>query len=562
MRPWTNKTVALGVIGLICLIVGSLLSCTWRVIFDGILKKELPLTPNSRSYELWKDTSKLPMNIDFYFFNWTNPEELRVPGKKPNFVQMGPYSFVERRVKVNIVFHPKNNTVSYDQMKYWYFDAKRSNGTLQDKVVNLNTVAVSAAHTIRYWLPVMQSTLSFILASSKIYVEKTVSELLFEGYKDEIISMSSMVASDEFEVPPFDRFGWFYMRNGSTFFDGHYNVATGQEDLSELGIVKYWNYKDTTKYYRSPCNVVEGSAGEFWPPNPPKDDVISIWTADLCRPLVYEYSEEVMHQGMKGYKYQLGRISLGNNTKRRYPHEQAKYFEKTTTTEDFFSAELTTPSNINNNKSKNSINKEDDPDVVNIGQCFCNGECTPMGLINITACRYGAPGFVSLPHFHKADPIIRDQVVGMNPKDEEHNFYVTLEPNTGIPLDVAARLQINILLQPSLTVDFFRNVPRVYFPMFWFNFRGGTPDNLAWGLKQLLTLPSTGLYTSLAMAILGVVLIVIVIIIQFIRTSSPMTGKSRKIREANGTKTELVYMDTTTSLDDHERSDRPLRPKD
>lgn len=34
------------------------------------------------------------MNIDFYFFNWTNPEELRVPGKKPNFVQMGPYSFV------------------------------------------------------------------------------------------------------------------------------------------------------------------------------------------------------------------------------------------------------------------------------------------------------------------------------------------------------------------------------------------------------------------------------------------------------------------------------------
>lgn len=57
----------------------------------------------------------------------------------------------------------------------------------------------------------MQGTLSYLLASSKIYINKTAGELLFEGYSDQIISMGSLMASDDFEVPPFDKFGWFYM---------------------------------------------------------------------------------------------------------------------------------------------------------------------------------------------------------------------------------------------------------------------------------------------------------------------------------------------------------------
>ncbi|CAD6242564.1 GSCOCG00009514001-RA-CDS [Cotesia congregata] len=535
MRPWTNKTVALGVVGLIFLIIGTLLSCMWPLVFEGILRKELPLTPNSRGFELWKDSDKLPLFIDFYLFNWTNPDELREKGKKPNFVQMGPYSFRERRVKVNVVFHPENSTVSYDQMKYWYFDAERSNGTLKDRVIALNTVAVSAAHTIRYWNPMMQGTLSYLLASSKIYINKTAGELLFEGYSDQIISMGSLMASDDFEVPPFDKFGWFYM-----------------DDLTNLGVVKLWNYKDTIKNFHTPCNAVEGVAGEFWPPKRGTED-ISIWTGEMCRPLTYEYSEDVIHKGIKGYKFSLGEKTLGNDTKRQYPHEQAKYFEKTTTTEDFFSADLTTPRNENIN--------EDNPDVVNIGRCYCNGECTPMGLMNITACRFGAPAFVSLPHFHKADPVLRNQITGMNPQDDIHNFYVTLEPNTGIPLDVGARLQINILLQPSLTISFFKNMPKIFFPMFWFNVRGGVTDEMAGGLRQLLMLPTSGLYGSIILAIIGATFIVIVIIIQFIRNSPPLPGKSRRVQATNGTKTELVYMDTTTPLDDHERSDRPLEPK-
>lgn len=71
-------------------------------------------------------------------------------------------------------------------------------------------------------------------------------------------------------------------RNGTTDMDGHVNMATGEEDISQLGIIRKWNYKDTTKFYKSPCNVIEGSAGQFWPPSRTKDD-ITLFSTDICR---------------------------------------------------------------------------------------------------------------------------------------------------------------------------------------------------------------------------------------------------------------------------------------
>lgn len=48
----------------------------------------------------------------------------------------------EVRQKVNITFHPENDTVSYFQRRWWYFDQEHSDGTLQDNITQLNVVAV------------------------------------------------------------------------------------------------------------------------------------------------------------------------------------------------------------------------------------------------------------------------------------------------------------------------------------------------------------------------------------------------------------------------------------
>jgi scavenger receptor class B protein 1 len=135
--------------------------------------------------------------------------------------------------------------------------------------------------------------------------------------------------------------------------------------------------------------------------------------------VTYEFAKEVDHKGIEGYKFSIGKTTLSNDTRRRYPHEQAKYFEPTTTTEDFFVVDPTT---------LRPEDENEDPDVWNEGRCYCNGECSPLGLINITACRYGAPGFISLPHFHKGDAVLGERFTGLDPNDEEHSFDIILEP--------------------------------------------------------------------------------------------------------------------------------------
>ena len=50
------------------------------------------------------------------------------------------------------------------------------------------------------------------LYDQNIYVRKTASELLFEGYQDDLIDMARDISGfgkDKFNIP-YDRFGWFY----------------------------------------------------------------------------------------------------------------------------------------------------------------------------------------------------------------------------------------------------------------------------------------------------------------------------------------------------------------
>lgn len=46
----------------------------------------------------------------------------------------------------------------------------------------------------------------------------------------------------------------------------------------------------------------------------------------------------------------------------------------------------------------------------------------------MTSCRLGAPVFMSFPHFYDADPFFLEQVGGMSPKKDNHQFSMTLEP--------------------------------------------------------------------------------------------------------------------------------------
>lgn len=280
------------------------------------------------------------------------------------------------------------------------------------------------------------------LYDQDVFVAKTAGELLFDGYEDNMVLMGKQLF-DASEVP-FDRVGWFYtvgddlqilkstsstvvfllQRNNSADLIGHYNVHTGVDDIMKIGSMAEWNYKPRTNFFADQCGMLNGSAGEFYPPNLSKDVPIQLFTPDMCRslPLDFEGEEEVA--GIKGYKYAGGPRTVDNGT----------MFPETA--------------------------------------CFNAGEIVPSGVLNISACRFGTPVFMSFPHFYGADEFYLNQVEGLNPDKSKHQFYMTMEPvslrvrlrlisiktryftlqTTGIPLDVAARFQLNILIQshPSI----------------------------------------------------------------------------------------------------------------
>uniref|UniRef100_A0A1Y1K1C6 Scavenger receptor class B member 1 n=1 Tax=Photinus pyralis TaxID=7054 RepID=A0A1Y1K1C6_PHOPY len=378
MRPFSQRLRTMtcyGLIGTFLFTSGVLLLLLWSWLLDVLTASMLVLKPDGALFEVWR---KPPMTLalDFYFFNWTNPEEIN--SKKPKFTEMGPYRFTELREKVNLVWN-ENDTITYQQLRRWNFDAEFSSGRLTDSVTTLNAVTMSAAHHIKDWNYFMKRGFSHTLSAvaPNAHIVKTVGELLFDGYDDPLVDIAATFPFLSTGIPSFDKFGWFYTRNNSDTFDGVFNMGTGVQ--GDFGQLKTWNYENETNYYSGECAKVHGSGAEFYT-KPLKKDYIGFFSPDMCRYVQLDYEEDKSLSGISGYKYSAQAGMLDNGTLR--------------------------PEN----------------------ECFCNGDCVPSGMLNVSSCRYGTPAFVSLPHFYGADPTYLSRVEGLHPEKDKHEMYITLEP--------------------------------------------------------------------------------------------------------------------------------------
>lgn len=83
------------------------------------------------------------MFFDIYLFNWTNPSNFSEDSEfeKPILEQIGPYRFVEKTDKVDIVWN-SNRTVSFRKKSTYFFDPVNSKGRLDDSITTLNIVAL------------------------------------------------------------------------------------------------------------------------------------------------------------------------------------------------------------------------------------------------------------------------------------------------------------------------------------------------------------------------------------------------------------------------------------
>jgi hypothetical protein len=218
------------------------------------------------------------------------------------------------------------------------------------------------------------------MLGESIWVRKTVREVLFDGYDDPLLKIVHTAPSLFRTEVQGDKVAWFFNRNGSTHFDGVLNAETASEDMKNLGIIRNWNYKNKSDFFEGKCSKISGSVGDIFPPVQGKEDQLEMFVPDFCRSLKLEYSEDTEVRGIFAYRYEASGNLIDNGT--------------------------VDPAN----------------------RCNCGGECLPLGVFNISACRYGIPAFISYPHFYKADPYYSRHLKGLEPASNRHRFDVTLEP--------------------------------------------------------------------------------------------------------------------------------------
>lgn len=438
------KTVVWSLVSVFLVTSGIVLLSTHNAIFNYIYNTQLVLSPTSGSFPMW---SKLPepMLASMYLWEVKNPDQVSL-GSKPILEERGPYVFTEQHTKVDPVWND-NGTVTYKQRRVWHFVPDLSIGSLEDTVTILNPVAATIGALMKdeAWL---RPGVNVFLKSIKenLFVTEKVKNIIFDGYHDPLFDNLEKMLDDLPFIRPFippgslmDKFGFFYGRNGTDYIDGVWNMYTGEGDNAKMGKVHSWNYTNSL-YWPSPCGQVEGGAGEFYPPGLEKT-YIEMYSNDLCRSLKFNFTKAgVYTKGISSYEFRA---------------------------DEYFFA----------NATMNPANK-----------CFDSADL-PSGVFDVSACRFGAPVFISLPHFYLADQFYLDKIEsGLTPNESLHSTIFRVEPRSGIPLDVSARFQLNVKIEKIPGLSILDHVTETYFPVMWFENKAGVPDNLVFKMKLMANL--------------------------------------------------------------------------
>ncbi|KAM7392994.1 hypothetical protein PAMA_007895 [Pampus argenteus] len=249
-----------------------------------------------------------------------------------------------------------------------------------------------------------------------LFTTRTVGELLW-GYEDKLLTTLKFLQPDLDDV-----FGLFYKTNASN--DGEYVFFTGQQDYMDFARVDSWKGESSLNWWTSDeCNMINGTNGASFHPVITKNETLYMFSSDLCRSLYALYEEDVTVKGIPGYRF-------------------------------------TPPSKVFANTTVNPANA---------GFCVPAGNCLGSGVLNVSACKQGAPIIMSSPHFYQAEEKFVQDVFGMNPQKEYHQTAIDINPLTGFILQAAKRIQVNVYVEKIDTFSQTGNVRTVIFPVVYLN---------------------------------------------------------------------------------------------
>lgn len=411
--------------------ISLVLTSVFPHLVQSMVKKQVVLKNDTDAFEAWKDP---PAHIymQFYFFNLTNPQEV-LDGERPAVVEIGPYTYREYRPMEQIDFQDNGTKITAVNTKTYIFQRNMSRGPESDLVRTVNIPAMAVMERFKDTFVEANLISAYMKGTGQgLFTTRTVGELLW-GYEDGLLKALKIIRPDLDDV-----FGLFYKNNASN--DGEYVFFTGQQNYRDFSRVDMWKGESSLNWWTSDeCNMINGTIGTAFHPVITKNDMLYIFSSDLCRSLYTVYEEDVTVKGITGYRF-------------------------------------VPPSSVFANLTVN-------PD--NAGFCVPAGNCLGSGLLNVSVCKEGAPIIMSSPHFYQADEKFAQDVFGMTPNKEEHQTTIDINPLTGVVLQTAKRLQINVYVEQIPTFSQTGNVRTVVFPVAYLNESATIDDTAAKKLKAI-----------------------------------------------------------------------------
>lgn len=487
MFPTKQVKILVG-IGSVLVLLCAIFIGVFPLIFNSIASKMLTLSEDSKTLEAFL-SPPVPIYMQFWFFNVTNPDAIRYHGAKPVLREVGPYTYEEKRLKYDLVWDDDEGTVTYLQNKSFVFVPEMSPGlSLEDRVTTLNAIMVVAADAMSRGDPNLVSGViwSEIERGFELFEVHTIDELLFagfefpefnfdfslipglemtEGLNGTIYELLEKLGLDPPEWLAENKFGLFYGRNNTN--DGTYKVNTGARGMDDYQYIVEWKGQTELDYWNGDqyCNMINGTDGSQYPPEVTRDTVLRLYTSELCRSLYLTYEKDRNHFGIHVYRFIPPRDML------------------------------------------------EDPLINHDNLCYCTPDidhCLGAGMLNMAPCAMGAPIVMSTPHFYQGDEVELAKLVGLDPRKEEHETFLDVEPRTGVTMKAAKKIQINIPLKPYGQFPSFKNVPEVIFPILWVNESAVVDEATAQEVRKGVTLPFVVVDAVCGSLIaIGVVLIIV-----------------------------------------------------
>jgi len=500
-----NCCVATAIIGAIFLLLGIIVVAAGYGMIMGAILKTMALHKGSERYASWLMPPVQP-HLEGYAFNVTNPEEV-ANGGKPNLVEVGPFIYKAVTIKDtrdNLVFNDDGETLTYRPRKFYYLDREQSIADPDTTMITVPNIPFwTGIHNLQAVSGMMWGIKAGVIQSTGLgtpFITVSFSGLLW-GYEDVLPCVGGGLSRpgdcpeeekkassdddddfgmdmdmDDMDMDDMDwrkkrsvdsdvdtceactaewpenyekmfrpkaeyvdcKCLWGLFRDRNVTLRKPVKMHHGISDLSKKGWVKEFDGKDTMGWWKegSQCDKIGGQDGGTLPPNVyTKDSTMEIFISLMCRKVKLYNDGEAVHSGI--------------NTLRFVPKENL----------------------LGSHKDSSSLGNKDN-------ECFCMEEegftCFESGVYDMGPCKktasrpFGAPLALSAPHFYQADPIFREQVDGMKPNKEQHQFYVDVVPEFGFPLAIRPRFQLNLVMRANEYIPAIANFPeRVVVPFLW-----------------------------------------------------------------------------------------------